>query len=94
MTALVVATQMARSGAADAEWDRTVLPRPAQPFQGIAKRTLEGSSGAFTQPVKAPPAAPNILLVLIALIAFNCCSLDKWGGPHMAPHYAAARFTD
>src|SRR5450759_1148027 len=83
MTALAVATQMARSGAADAEWDRTVLPRPAQPFQGIAKRTLEGSSGAFTQPVKAPPAAPNILLVLIDDAGFG--NTSTFGGPVATP---------
>jgi arylsulfatase len=65
ITALAVATQMTGSAAADAEWDRTVLPRPAQPFEGIANRTLEGSKAAFTHPVKAPPDAPNILLVLI-----------------------------
>jgi hypothetical protein len=49
--ALVVASQITGTSAADAEWDRTVLPRPAQPFQGTAKGTLEGSVAAFTQPV-------------------------------------------
>src|SRR2546430_13433594 len=63
--ALVVALQMTGSAADDAEWDRTVLPRPPQPFQGVTKRSLEGSIAAFTQPVKAPSNAPNILLVLI-----------------------------
>src|SRR6267143_5148486 len=65
LTALVVATQTPGSFAANVEWDRTVLPRPVQPFQGIAKRTLEGSEAAFTPLVKAPLDAPNILLVLI-----------------------------
>src|SRR5260370_8702293 len=65
VTTLGVATQIAGSVAANTEWDRSVLPRPAQPFECTAKRTLEGSKAAFTQPVKAPPDAPNILLVLI-----------------------------
>src|SRR5947209_9754002 len=65
ITALVPATQISRFFAADTEWDRTVLPRPTQPFEGTAKRTLEESKAAFTHPVKAPPDAPNILLVLI-----------------------------
>ena len=41
--ALVVALQITGSAADDAEWDRTVLPRPPQPFQGVTKRSLEGS---------------------------------------------------
>ena len=60
--ALVFALQISRSVAGDTDWDRTVLPRPPQPFQGVTKRTLEGSVAAFTQPVKAPPNPPNILL--------------------------------
>jgi len=83
VTALVVATQMLRSFVANAEWDRTVLPRPAEPFQGIAKRTLEGSEGAFTKPVKAPPDAPNILLVLIDDAGFG--NPSTFGGPIATP---------
>jgi arylsulfatase len=65
MTVFAFAAQVPGSVAANAEWDRTLLPRPVEPFQGITKRTLEGSEAAFTNPVKAPPDAPNILLVLI-----------------------------
>src|SRR5947207_14834798 len=63
--ALVLALKTTGAVAAEAEWDRTVLPRPPQPFQGVTKRSLEGSVAAFTQPVKTPPNAPNILFVLI-----------------------------
>jgi len=35
--ALVVASEIAPTTAANAEWDRTILPRPPQPFQGITK---------------------------------------------------------
>ena len=83
VTALGVATQIAESVAANAEWDRSVLPRPSQPFQGIAKRTLEGSEAAFTQPVKAPPDAPNILLVLIDDAGFG--NPSTFGGPVATP---------
>ena len=83
LTALVVAPQTPGSFAANVEWDRTVLPRPAQPFEGIAKRTLEGSEAAFTQPVKAPSAAPNILLVLIDDAGFG--NPSTFGGPVATP---------
>ena len=83
--ALVVALQITGSFAGDAEWDRTVLPRPPQPFQGVAKRSLEGSVAAFTQPVKAPPDAPNILLVLIDDAGFG--NPSTFGGPVATPTY-------
>jgi Sulfatase len=83
--ALVFALQITGSAAADAEWDRTALPRPPQPFQGVAKRTLEGSVAAFSQPVKAPPNAPNILLVLIDDAGFG--NPSTFGGPVATPTY-------
>src|SRR6059058_3562037 len=81
--ALAVASQIAPTFAANAEWDRSVLPRPAQPFQGVANRTLEGSAAAFTDPVKAPPDAPNILLVLIDDAGFG--NPSTFGGPVATP---------
>lgn len=83
VVAVVLASQITGSGAADAEWDRIVLPRPPQPFRGVAKRTLEGSVAAFTQPVKAPPNAPNILLVLIDDAGFG--NPSTFGGPVSTP---------
>ncbi len=85
IAALAVATQIGGSVAANAEWDRTVLPRPAQPFQGATKRTLEGSKASFTQPVKAPPDAPNILLVLIDDAGFG--NPSTFGGPVATPTF-------
>ncbi len=81
--AVVVALQTTAAVAADVEWDRTVLPRPPQPFQGVTKRTLEGSVAAFTQPVKAPVDAPNILLVLIDDAGFG--NPSTFGGPVATP---------
>jgi len=85
ITALVPATQISRFFAADTEWDRTVLPRPTQPFEGTAKRTLGGSKAAFTHPVKAPPDAPNILLVLIDDAGFG--NPSTFGGPVATPTF-------
>ncbi len=83
--ALVLALPITGSVAADAEWDRTVLPRPPQAFQGVTKRTLEGSVAAFTPPVKAPPNAPNILLVLIDDAGFG--NPSTFGGPVTTPTF-------
>ncbi|PYL31572.1 MAG: hypothetical protein DMF39_02460, partial [Verrucomicrobia bacterium] len=85
ITGLVPATQISRFFAADTEWDRTVLPRPTQPFEGTAKRTLEESKAAFTHPVKAPPDAPNILLVLIDDAGFG--NPSTFGGPVATPTF-------
>src|SRR5947207_8965097 len=79
MTVFALTSQISGSVAANAEWDRTLLPRAVEPFQGIAKRTLEGSEAAFTNPVKAPPDAPNILLVLIDDAGFG--NPSTFGGP-------------
>src|SRR5438045_1473463 len=84
MLCLIVAAfaftiQIARSVAADSEWDRTVLPRPPQAFQGLAKRTLGGSVASFTEPVRAPADAPNILIVLIDDAGFG--NPSTFGGP-------------
>src|SRR6478609_4849057 len=80
---LAVTAQSISVAASDTEWDRTVLPRPPQPFEGTAKRTLEGSKAAFTQPVKAPPDVPNIFLVLIDDAGFG--NPSTFGGPVATP---------
>src|SRR5215471_8529574 len=85
MTALATTIQISAVVAADTEWDRTVLPRPAQPFEGITKPTLEGSKAAFTYPVKAPPDAPNVLLVLIDDAGFG--NPSTFGGPVATPTF-------
>src|SRR6201989_1620952 len=83
--ALAVTAQSILVAASDTEGDRTVLPRPPQPFEGVTKRTLEGSVASFTQPVKAPPGAPNILLVLIDDAGFG--NPSTFGGPINTPNY-------
>src|SRR6476620_9507778 len=82
---LAVTARSIAVAASDTEWDRTVLPRPPQPFEGVTKRTLEGSVASFTQPVKAPPDAPNILLVLIDDAGFG--NPSTFGGPVATPTF-------
>src|SRR4026207_2190857 len=81
--AVAVTAQSISIAASDTEWDRTVLPRSPQPFEGVTKRTLEGSVASFTPPVKAPPDAPNILLVLIDDAGFG--NPSTFGGPVATP---------
>src|SRR3954471_755411 len=77
--AVAITTQSLSIAASDTEWDRTVLPRPPQPFEGVTKRTLEGSVASFTQSVKAPADAPNILFVLIDDAGYG--NPSTFGGP-------------
>ena len=46
--------------------DRTKLPIRRPPFQGVVKRTLDGSQPDwnYVAPIPAPEGAPNVLLVL------------------------------
>src|SRR5947209_11314122 len=83
--AFVITAQLVSSAGSDTDWDRTVLPRPAQPFQGVAKRTLEGSVASFTKPLKPPAGAPNILLVLIDDAGFG--NPSTFGGPVATPTF-------
>src|SRR5262245_39106335 len=83
--AAAVTAQSTSIAASDTEWDRTVLPRPPQPFEGVMKRTLEGSVASFTQPVKPPTGAPNILLVMIDDAGFG--NPSTFGGPVATPTF-------
>jgi arylsulfatase A-like enzyme len=60
-----------------------VLPRPDHEFTGIANRTLQGSKPDYVEPVRAPAAAPNILLVLIDDTGFG--NPSTFGGPIQTP---------
>jgi arylsulfatase len=61
----------------------TVLPIPAEPFQGHIGRTVAQSTAAFQQPVHAPAGAPNILLILTDDVGFAASS--TFGGPVPTP---------
>jgi arylsulfatase A-like enzyme len=80
---LVLLWQTGSASGIDTTWDRSTLPRPAQAFEGVANRTLEGSVGAFPQRVTAPKDAPNVLLVLIDDAGFG--NPSTFGGPVATP---------
>jgi len=63
--------------------DRTILPIPDRPFNGVANRTLAGSVADFPIPVQAPNGAPNILLVLVDDAGFG--NAATFGGSSASP---------
>jgi arylsulfatase A-like enzyme len=60
------------------------LPYADPPFQGVARRTLEGSKPDFPKPVAAPKDAPNVLLILVDDAGFGNAS--TFGGPCQTPN--------
>jgi arylsulfatase A-like enzyme len=72
-----------KSAAAD-KLDRTALPAPDAPFQGVAKRTLDGSKPDFPRTVTPPQGAPNVLLILVDDAGFGNAS--TFGGPCQTPN--------
>src|SRR6201982_1268298 len=69
------------------EPDRTNLPIRRLPFQGVSNKTLDGSKPDWNRigPPEAPPAAPNVLLVLIDDAGFG--NPSTFGGPIDTPRY-------
>jgi arylsulfatase len=60
-----------------------VLPRPEKPFGGKIGLTYRDSTPEFPQNPKAPPGAPNILLILTDDVGFGASS--TFGGPIATP---------
>ncbi|WP_165251909.1 arylsulfatase [Paludisphaera soli] len=69
-----------RSAKAEAADD---IPRPDPAFQGVARRTLDGSKPAFPVPSGAAAKAPNVLLVLVDDAGFG--NPSTFGGPCQTP---------
>src|SRR5512132_2775978 len=67
-------------GAAVAE---EVLPKPPAPFSGKIDMSRDKSTPDWPQTVKAPPGAPNIVLVLLDDVGFGATS--ALGGPVETP---------
>lgn len=63
--------------------DRTVLPIPVEPFQGIMAINSKNSKPAWPTPVTAPTGAPNVVLVLMDDVGFGATS--PFGGPIPTP---------
>src|SRR5262245_38956270 len=67
--------------------DRSKLPIARQPFQGVAKRTLDGSQPDWESigQIDAPDGAPNVLLVLIDDAGYG--NAGTFGGPIDTPNF-------
>ncbi len=73
-----------RQQASPDKLDRTTLPIPDAPFQGVAKRTLDGSKPNFPRTVTPPKDAPNVLLILVDDAGFG--NPSTFGGPCQTPN--------
>ncbi|MEM9301724.1 MAG: sulfatase-like hydrolase/transferase [Pseudomonadota bacterium] len=70
--------------AKEAPRDGTVLPIPEAPFKGVIRRSYEDSEQDFPQPVKAPDAAPNVVIILLDDLGFG--QAGTFGGPVPTPN--------
>jgi arylsulfatase len=61
----------------------TQLPRPDPEFKGKVGETLKDSTPSYPQPLKAPPGAPNVLVILLDDVGFGHTS--TFGGPVPTP---------
>jgi arylsulfatase A-like enzyme len=75
----------ARTDAQEQAAAGSVLPVPPAPFQGTINLRAKDSKSDFPQPVKAPPGAPNILLVLLDDVGFGATA--TFGGPCQTPTF-------
>jgi len=62
---------------------QSVLPRPEPAFAGTTERTLEGSKPDYPSPLRPPPGAPNVVVVLIDDAGFG--NPATFGGPVQTP---------
>jgi arylsulfatase A-like enzyme len=69
---------------AASSWDREVLPRQPQPFNGVVGPVLEESRPGTPNEIRAPQGAPNVLLILTDDIGFGAAS--TFGGPIPTPN--------
>ncbi|MFH0343620.1 MAG: sulfatase-like hydrolase/transferase [Chromatiales bacterium] len=60
------------------------LPVPDAPFKGKIGKTFEDSTPDFPQGVKAPPGAPNVVLILLDDVGFG--QPGTFGGPIPTPN--------
>ena len=76
--AMLLAGALAKGAAA-----QDVVPVPPAPFKGQIGLSAKDSKPDFPQPVQAPKAAPNIVLVLLDDVGFGAAS--TFGGPIQTP---------
>jgi arylsulfatase A-like enzyme len=84
-TLALVGSLLASGALAPASADaQTVLPRPDPPFKGHIGRTYQDSTPDQFPLIKAPPGAPNVLLVLIDDTGYGAWS--TFGGQVATPN--------
>lgn len=64
--------------------ERTVLPIPAAPFDGVIAESILDARPATPRPVRAPDGAPNVLLFMADDVGFAMSS--TFGGPVPTPN--------
>ncbi len=71
------------AGVIAAELDRTQLPLPEPPFEGVVGKTYKDSKEAWPK-LPAPPAgAPNVVVILLDDVGFG--QVSTFGGPVPTP---------
>jgi len=65
--------------------DRTVLPVPPAPFDGVIGENALDSKPGSTRPVRAPEGAPNVLMFMSDDVGFAMSS--AFGGPVPTPNF-------
>ena len=73
---------LAGSASADAP-DRSVLPRPMPPFDGVVGKTYEDSKESWPQLPTAPEGAPNVIVILLDDVGYG--QAGTFGGPVPTP---------
>lgn len=79
-----IALTAAATGGASAQVDRSVLPVPRAPFDGVIAEGVAESRPASAGPLRAPQAAPNVLLFMSDDVGFAMSS--AFGGPVPTPN--------
>jgi arylsulfatase A-like enzyme len=82
--AVIVVSLVASAQCFAMEPDRSKLPIPDPAFKGKVGETYKDSTPDYPQPVKAPAAAPNVLLILLDDVGFGMTS--AFGGPVPTPN--------
>jgi len=83
VSTIIGALALCASATIAADFNRTVLPIPEQPFGGKMGRTTKDSTPDFPKEIQAPKGAPNVLLILTDDVGFGASS--TFGGPIPTP---------
>lgn len=83
LCALVIAAGLLTPALAQDATDRTVLPLPEPPFEGVIGKTYKESTEAWPKLPAAPAGAPNVVVILLDDVGFG--QVSTFGGPVPMP---------